>query len=166
MQQVHIIATQVTMITRSAAFTPSRRAHIVSRSLARPRVRRLPQRNTDERRICSKSTKDPQPYVPSDSFGGQSPERKASTILRTFFTFVAARYGHDVCLIHSFICLLISLYPCQPAGLCARRTQRAGVARATVDTPPRPHDSGSHHRTASQTSTCSIHDVCYGHVSL
>ncbi|KAG2442254.1 hypothetical protein HYH02_009738 [Chlamydomonas schloesseri] len=30
-------------------------------------------------------------YVPSDSFGGVSPERKASDILRTFFTFVAAR---------------------------------------------------------------------------
>ncbi|KAG2490788.1 hypothetical protein HYH03_010710 [Edaphochlamys debaryana] len=30
-------------------------------------------------------------YVPSDSFGGQSPERKAAGILRTFFTFVAAR---------------------------------------------------------------------------
>ncbi|GLC41620.1 hypothetical protein PLESTF_000272200 [Pleodorina starrii] len=30
-------------------------------------------------------------YVPSDSFGGQSPERKAASILRTFFTFVAAR---------------------------------------------------------------------------
>ncbi|GLI67305.1 hypothetical protein VaNZ11_011491 [Volvox africanus] len=30
-------------------------------------------------------------YVPSDSFGGQSPERKAAGILRTFFTFIAAR---------------------------------------------------------------------------
>lgn len=30
-------------------------------------------------------------YVPSDSFGGLSPERKASNALRTLFTFVAVR---------------------------------------------------------------------------
>lgn len=30
-------------------------------------------------------------HVPSDSFGGSSPERKASDMLRTLFTFVAAK---------------------------------------------------------------------------
>ncbi|KAL4431281.1 hypothetical protein ABPG75_006537 [Micractinium tetrahymenae] len=30
-------------------------------------------------------------YVPSDSFGGQSPERRAALSLQTFFTFVAAK---------------------------------------------------------------------------
>ncbi|KAK9909294.1 hypothetical protein WJX75_000097 [Coccomyxa subellipsoidea] len=30
-------------------------------------------------------------YVPSDSFGGRSPERKASDLLRTLFTFCAAK---------------------------------------------------------------------------
>uniref|UniRef100_A0A061S3J9 Uncharacterized protein n=1 Tax=Tetraselmis sp. GSL018 TaxID=582737 RepID=A0A061S3J9_9CHLO len=30
-------------------------------------------------------------YVPSDSFGGVSPERKASELLRTLHTFIAAR---------------------------------------------------------------------------
>lgn len=30
-------------------------------------------------------------YVPSDSFGGMSPERRAAQSLATFFTFVAAK---------------------------------------------------------------------------
>lgn len=30
-------------------------------------------------------------YVPSDSFGGQSPERKASSALRNLFTFIAVK---------------------------------------------------------------------------
>ncbi|CAL8467490.1 g7028 [Coccomyxa elongata] len=30
-------------------------------------------------------------YVPSDSFGGKSPEKKASDLLRTLFTFCAAK---------------------------------------------------------------------------
>ena len=30
-------------------------------------------------------------HVPSDSFGGQSPEKKASTALQTLFTFIAVK---------------------------------------------------------------------------
>ncbi|KAL4426182.1 hypothetical protein ABPG77_007464 [Micractinium sp. CCAP 211/92] len=35
-------------------------------------------------------------YVPSDSFGGQSPERRAAQSLQTFFTFVAAKARNRV----------------------------------------------------------------------
>lgn len=31
------------------------------------------------------------PQVPSDSFGGRSPERKAADALRNFFTFAAVK---------------------------------------------------------------------------
>jgi hypothetical protein len=33
--------------------------------------------------------------VPSDSFGGQSPERKAATALRTLFTFCAVKCASE-----------------------------------------------------------------------
>ncbi|EFJ41529.1 hypothetical protein VOLCADRAFT_98547 [Volvox carteri f. nagariensis] len=53
-------------------------------------------------------------YVPSDSFGGQSPERKAAGILRTFFTFVAARMRRKADKGDLSLCCLLGLLAMPP----------------------------------------------------
>lgn len=56
-------------------------------------------------------------YVPSDSFGGMSPERRAAQSLQTFFTFVAAK----VVMSQLEVSWRLLYLPCCPAARCQHR---------------------------------------------